>query len=263
MLSCYSLLTTSMGLWNPLSASGLITCNSSLSSPPMIHAPSWVSTSPHSTCTSPFSSRADLLSVCLDWAHCCHSPSPCSVVLCAMHYHHSLQWFTHLIPPFLSSLHHLCPPFILHVSDSLSTPLTYTLILGYFLLSCTSCTSCYQICSCTWIPIPLVSPWLGNPTSASIRTFCHPCSHRYKGAIEYLENLVTFIDAPKLNHFRITFFNQTDFDCSELVQFINHTPRLRALDKALVRFDDGSTPLQSPPYVTVVLIVDDILKYLF
>ena len=36
---------------------------------------------------------------------------------------------------------------------------------------------------------------------------------RFKGVVEYLEQLVTFIDAPQLNLLSATFFNQIDFDC--------------------------------------------------
>ena len=61
----------------------------------------------------------------------------------------------------------------------------------------------------------------------------------FKGVIEYIEDLVTFIDAPQLNDLEITFFNQIDFDFPRLAQFINRTPTIRALDKAHVRFDDN------------------------
>jgi hypothetical protein len=61
---------------------------------------------------------------------------------------------------------------------------------------------------------------------------------RFEGITEYLEELVTRIDTPQLDHMRITFFNQIDFDCPRLAQFINCTPKLRALDKAHVKFDD-------------------------
>jgi hypothetical protein len=60
----------------------------------------------------------------------------------------------------------------------------------------------------------------------------------FKGVTEYLEDLVTFIDAPQLNYLDITFFNQIDFDCPQLAQFINRTPKLRALDEARVQFND-------------------------
>jgi hypothetical protein len=50
---------------------------------------------------------------------------------------------------------------------------------------------------------------------------------RFKGVTKYLENLVTFIDAPQLNGLNITFFHQFDFDTPRLAQFFNRTPTLR------------------------------------
>jgi len=62
----------------------------------------------------------------------------------------------------------------------------------------------------------------------------------FKGVAEYLEDLVTFIDAPQLNNMDIAFFNQIDFNCPRLAQFINRTPTLRALDNAHVQFYDST-----------------------
>ena len=61
---------------------------------------------------------------------------------------------------------------------------------------------------------------------------------RFKGVVEYLEELVTSIDAPQLNLLFITFFNQIDFDCPRVAQFINRTMSIRALDEAHVQFND-------------------------
>jgi hypothetical protein len=67
----------------------------------------------------------------------------------------------------------------------------------------------------------------------------------FKGVTEYLEALVTRIDAPQLNEMDITFFNQIDFYCPRLAQFINCTPTLKVSDgKAYVRFNDGIVSLQ-------------------
>jgi hypothetical protein len=55
---------------------------------------------------------------------------------------------------------------------------------------------------------------------------------------EYLEDLVTRIDTPQLNALYIIFFNQIDFDCPRLAQFINSTPTPRALYEAHVQFND-------------------------
>ena len=62
----------------------------------------------------------------------------------------------------------------------------------------------------------------------------------FRGITEYLEDLVTFIDAPQLNNMDITFFHRTDFDCPRLAQFIDRTPTLRARDEAHVKFNDWS-----------------------
>jgi hypothetical protein len=70
---------------------------------------------------------------------------------------------------------------------------------------------------------------------------------RFRGVIEYLEDLVTFIEAPQLKTLYVTFFNQIDFDCPRLAQFINCTPTLRALDEALVQFSDNFARVVLPP----------------
>jgi F-box-like len=66
---------------------------------------------------------------------------------------------------------------------------------------------------------------------------------RFKGVIGYLEELVTHIDASQLDEMDITFFNQIDFDCPRLAQFINRTPTLRAHDEAHVQFDDSTASI--------------------
>jgi hypothetical protein len=60
----------------------------------------------------------------------------------------------------------------------------------------------------------------------------------FEGATEYLEDLVTFIDAPQLNILHITFHNQIDFAYPRLARFINCTPNLRAYNEAYMRFND-------------------------
>ena len=61
---------------------------------------------------------------------------------------------------------------------------------------------------------------------------------RFKGVSEYLEDLVACIDAPELNLFEITFFNDIAFDTPQLIQFISHTPKLKALKKAFIILRD-------------------------
>ena len=61
---------------------------------------------------------------------------------------------------------------------------------------------------------------------------------RFKGTTEFLEELVTGIATPLLDRMEITFFNQMNFDCPRLAQFINNTPALRARDEAHVQIGD-------------------------
>ena len=61
----------------------------------------------------------------------------------------------------------------------------------------------------------------------------------FKGVTEYLEELMTRIDTPQLDRMNINFFNQIDFHCPRLAEFINCTPTLRALNEAHVQFDDS------------------------
>ena len=56
----------------------------------------------------------------------------------------------------------------------------------------------------------------------------------FKGDGEYLEDLVARMDAPRLNSFNITFFNDIVFDTPQFTQFISRTPTLEAFDKASV-----------------------------
>ncbi len=58
----------------------------------------------------------------------------------------------------------------------------------------------------------------------------------FKGVIEYLEDLVAWIDAPQLGRFEITFFPQLIFHTPRLAQFIGRTPNFMAPDEAHVMF---------------------------
>ena len=59
---------------------------------------------------------------------------------------------------------------------------------------------------------------------------------RFKGDVEYLDDLVARIDAPQLDELNITFFNQIVFDTPQVIQFISRLPTLEALEKANVVF---------------------------
>jgi len=60
----------------------------------------------------------------------------------------------------------------------------------------------------------------------------------FKGVTEYLEDLVTQIDAPLLDTISITFFNQLIFNISQLPKFLSRTETFTALDQATVSFND-------------------------
>jgi hypothetical protein len=60
---------------------------------------------------------------------------------------------------------------------------------------------------------------------------------QFKGASEYLEEILARIDAPRLNRLEITFFNQIVFDTPQLFQFTSRTPTLRAPKKGHITFD--------------------------
>ena len=73
-----------------------------------------------------------------------------------------------------------------------------------------------------------------------------PALHEFhfKGVTEYLEELLTGIDIPQLDEMNITFFNQIDFDCPRLAQFINRTPTLRAPEDARMQFSTSTASVQ-------------------
>ena len=62
----------------------------------------------------------------------------------------------------------------------------------------------------------------------------------FEGATEYLEDFVAMIDAPQLDNFVITFFDQINYDTQRLAQFTNRTSKLGKCDGAHVEFDNWS-----------------------
>jgi len=68
----------------------------------------------------------------------------------------------------------------------------------------------------------------------------------FKGASEYLEDLVARIDAPRLCDLGITFFHSLDFDTPQIVRFISRTPRLKTPDEARVVFQDSAVRVRFP-----------------
>lgn len=62
----------------------------------------------------------------------------------------------------------------------------------------------------------------------------------FHGISEYLEDFVARIDAPQLGRLFISFFDETIFDTSQIVQFIYRRPSLKAPDEACLRFFDDT-----------------------
>jgi hypothetical protein len=73
---------------------------------------------------------------------------------------------------------------------------------------------------------------------------------RFKGASEYLEDLVTCIDIPRLKDLYIIFFHQIDFDNPQLAQFIKRTPTFKAPDEARVQFHDSTVSIALPSWTS-------------
>jgi len=68
----------------------------------------------------------------------------------------------------------------------------------------------------------------------------------FKGASEYLEEILARIDAPRLDKLHIIFFNQIVFDTPQLFQFISRRPTLRALEKGHIAFSSNAIIIDFP-----------------
>ena len=62
---------------------------------------------------------------------------------------------------------------------------------------------------------------------------------KFKGTSNYLEVLLAWIDAPQLGTLFITFTSPIASGTPQLIQFTHRTPRLKALEKARVFFDNA------------------------
>jgi hypothetical protein len=65
-------------------------------------------------------------------------------------------------------------------------------------------------------------------------------SFQFLGASEYLEDLVTDIDAPELKKLEIMFFNDIVFNIPQLIQFIGRTSISSALENARIALRDST-----------------------
>ena len=67
----------------------------------------------------------------------------------------------------------------------------------------------------------------------------------FRGVSEYLEDLVTWIDAPSLVSISVTFFNQLIFNIPQLTQFMRRTPKFGTINEANVYFNPGDISVRS------------------
>jgi hypothetical protein len=74
------------------------------------------------------------------------------------------------------------------------------------------------------------------PPSSTPTVFSVLIELRFKGFSDYL-------DDPQLNKLYITLFNDIEFDAPQFTQFIDRTPRFKALEKACVTFDGRATSI--------------------
>jgi len=68
----------------------------------------------------------------------------------------------------------------------------------------------------------------------------------FKGASEYLEEILARIDAPRIDECIITFFNQVIFDTPQLFQCISRRPSLRAQEKGHIVFGSAASIVKFP-----------------
>ena len=60
----------------------------------------------------------------------------------------------------------------------------------------------------------------------------------FKGVCEYLEDIMTCIDAPRLDYLSIILFNQIVFETPQFIQFISRSPISHTFEKAIVVFGE-------------------------
>jgi len=100
--------------------------------------------------------------------------------------------------------------------------------------------------------------WLGfkSPLSRPVRESRrpHPLTRlalpaltcfRFKGVSEYMEDLVSRIDAPLLDRLVIRFFHQLIFDTPQLAQFVARTPNIQPPVEARIEFSDRDVEVSS------------------
>ena len=94
---------------------------------------------------------------------------------------------------------------------------------------------------CFESPRPLLE-WERRRTPSPTRALLLSLTYfMFKGASEYLEDIVDRVDAPLLDRLRISFFHQPIFDTPRLAQFISRLPKLKTCNEARMRLGSWRT----------------------
>ena len=134
------------------------------------------------------------------------------------------------------------PKLLLSTTHLFNLVLTKTPHFGYISLEAMA-TALSTLTSLESLSLEFVSP-RSHPDQASRRL---PPTHSvlpvlrhfwFKGVCEYLDDLVAYLDAPRLNDLSVTFFNDIEFQTPQFMQFIRRAPSLEPLETARVVFGD-------------------------
>ena len=92
-------------------------------------------------------------------------------------------------------------------------------------------------------PRPYPDPASQRPPPSTRSVLPRLTSFEFMGVSKYLDDLVACIDASRLNVLDITFCNNIVFDTPQLVRFISHTPKAKALESVYITLQDWSASI--------------------
>lgn len=95
-------------------------------------------------------------------------------------------------------------------------------------------------------PRPPPGPASRHPPPPTRTTLPALSQFYFQGNSEYLDDLVAHVDAPTLDDFSVTFYNQLVFDTPQLLQFISRTGKFITLDHAEVLFRGDNVTVKFP-----------------
>ncbi|KAH8978441.1 hypothetical protein EDB92DRAFT_584304 [Lactarius akahatsu] len=93
-----------------------------------------------------------------------------------------------------------------------------------------------------YLKISFLSPILQRNTASSTRSHAvlpALTDFQFRGDVDYLENLATKIDAPALERFTVTLFEQSSFNIPQLSKFIGRTRTLRSPHQTSIELSEA------------------------